>query len=332
MFDLTPYNTFGLQVSASRGYIIRSKADLKHITDADVLILGQGSDILLTEDFEGVVLIDNIQFTEITEQPDHYVVRAGGGIILDDLIEQLVSMGISGLENLSAIPGTVGAAPVQNIGAYGVEIASFISEVECFNLISRQTEHFNREQCQFGYRTSYFKEHKEQRLFIVAVTLNIPKGFRPVLSYKGISEHEFASPLELRRRVITLRQQKLPDPREIGNAGSFFKNPTVSEEQLHRLLTEYPDMPAYPDASGKGYKLAAGWLIDKAGCRGITHGKAGTWEQQALVLVNRGGAKPHEIVALARYVKAEVQQRFDVVLEPEVRIFDKRGEISWEQL
>ena len=332
MFDLTPYNTFGLQVSAAEGYVIRNKADLKHITDADVFILGQGSDILLTEDYDGVVLIDRIQFCEISEAEDHYAVKVGGGNILDDLIEHLVSLGISGLENLSAIPGTMGAAPVQNIGAYGVEISKFITDVECFNLITRETEHFNHDQCEFGYRTSFFKEHKEQKLFIVALTLNIPKGFKPVLTYAGISEHEFATPMELRQRVRELRSQKLPDPKEIGNAGSFFKNPTVSASDYQKIAAQFPQLPAYPNGDASSYKLAAGWLIDKAGCRGITHGKAGTWEQQALVLVNRGGAKPHEIVALAKYVQAEVQQKFGIVLEPEVRIFGRKGEILWEQL
>ncbi|MCR5535830.1 MAG: UDP-N-acetylmuramate dehydrogenase [Succinivibrio sp.] len=331
MFDLTPYNTFGLQVSSTAGYVISSKSDLRHITDADVLILGQGSDILLTEDIEGMVLIDNIKFCEISDEDDCYVVKVGGGNILDELIAKLVDLGISGLENLSAIPGTMGAAPVQNIGAYGVEIGKYIEDVECFNLISREVEHFSHEQCQFGYRTSYFKEHKEHKLFIMEVTLKLPKGFHPVLSYQGIREQEFASPKALRSKVVELRKQKLPDPKEIGNAGSFFKNPTVDAQTYQKLKARFPDLPAYPNAEGS-YKLAAGWLIDRAGCRGITHGKAGTWEQQALVLVNRGGAKPHEIVALARYVRAEVQHMFDLALEPEVRIFGSHGEISWEQL
>lgn len=332
MHDLSSYNSFGLHVSAQNLIVVQSEAQLDEIDLEQVLILGKGSDVLFTDDYDGTVLIDEIKGVQIERDGPDYLVRAGGGVVLDELIAELVSRNISGMENLSAIPGTLGAAPVQNIGAYGVEIGDLIEEIEFYDLERHVLQTFDREQCAFAYRSSYFKEHKNDPLFISRVTLRLNSVFDPDLSYKGVRELDPKSPYELRTRIAQLRRQKLPDPQEVGNAGSFFKNPIVTEDKLKELHARYSDLPVYRTAQQGLYKLAAGWLIDKAGCRGITHGHAGTWEHQALVIVNRGGARPHEIVALAQYVRSEVANAFGILLEPEVRVYNRQGEISWEQL
>lgn len=331
MEDLSSLNSFGLHVNARNVVRIHNLGDLRSAPSDHALILGRGSDILLTDDFDGNVLVNCITDTKIEEENDYFKIRCGGGRELDSLISELVSRSISGLENLSAIPGTVGAAPVQNVGAYGVEIGDFISSVDYFDLDRREFGSLSSQDCHFGYRTSFFKEHPEHRLFITEVEFHLEKGFHPRLSYKGLVDPSLDSPYKIRERVIKLRREKLPDPAVIGNAGSFFKNPVVSEDMAARIQRSYPDVPMYPLENGR-VKLAAGWLIDRAGCRGITHGNAGTWEKQALVIVNRGNAKPHEIVALAKYVQTEVFRHFGIRLEPEVRIYGRKGEITWDQI
>ena len=331
MFDLSPYNTFGLHVQAREGLIIRRPEDLRYADSRNSIILGHGSDVLFTDDFDGTALINDIRDLKIERAGETYRVEAGGGLVLDELIARLLSQGIYGLENLSAIPGTVGAAPVQNIGAYGVEIGSLIESVRCFDLVSRRFISFSREQCEFGYRSSYFKKHKERRLFILSVKFTLRSVFAPVLTYKGLEGSRPEDAQDLRRRVIALRREKLPDPRIIGNAGCFFKNPIVTDVAAAAIRERYPDAPVWALGSGR-CKLASGWLIDKSGCRGLTHGNVGTWKHQALVIVNYGNARPHEIVSLAQYIQSEVANKFGVRLEPEVRIFGRTGEISWEQL
>lgn len=331
MFDLCPYNTFGLHVQATKGRLISCIDDLK-TADADhCIIIGRGSDVLFTDDYEGTALINDIRDLNITQDGDEYIVEAGGGLVLDDLILDLLKTGICGLENLSAIPGTVGAAPVQNIGAYGVEIGSLIEKVECYDLRRHCVESFSAADCQFGYRTSYFKTHPERKLFITKVVFRLHSIFKPVLTYKGLNGVNLEDALEVRERVIALRREKLPDPNDIGNAGCFFKNPIVTTEFAEKLAQSYEQMPVY-QAADNMCKLAAGWLIDRSGCRGLCHGNVGTWNNQALVIVNYGNARPHEIVSLAKYIQSEVAMKFGVDLEPEVRIFGRQGEITWEKL
>lgn len=331
MQDLSAYNSFGLKVRADELIKIRDLDDLRRAPSERILILGRGSDILLTDDYHGTVLVNHIKRLDISCDGDDYIVKAGGGLILDELIEVLISKNIPGLENLSAIPGTVGAAPIQNVGAYGMEIGQVIEKVSFFDLDKRTQGEFSREQCEFGYRSSYFKQHRDFRYFITEVTFRLSSQFKPKLSYHGLAGENLSTPFEVRERVIKLRNAKLPDPKQVGNAGSFFKNPIVSQDKAEELKRLYPLMPVYPQIDGM-VKLAAGWLIDAAGCRNITHGHAGTWEHQALVIVNRGDARPHEIVALAKYIVSEVMNRFDIELEPEVRIYGRDGEIAWHSL
>lgn len=331
MFDLSAYNTFNLTVFAKEGREIRSETDLKAPISRPYIILGGGSDVLFTEDFEGTVLINRIKGIEITERGDHYVVRAGGGEILDELIDKLLDKGICGLENLSLIPGTVGAAPIQNVGAYGIEIGDFIEKIEAVNLKDGSKHVLTKDECKFGYRTSVFKEPSHSDMCITHVTFVLPSKFKPKQNYAGLQSEDFKNAREVRNRVIALRNEKLPNPAHVGNAGSFFKNPYVAKDLCESLKSEYPNMPCWQQADGT-YKLAAGWLIDKAGCRGIKHGQVGTWGNQALVIVNLGKAKPHEITALAKYVVAEVKETFSIDLVPEVRLYGKHGEIAWDQI
>ena len=325
MFSLTPYNTFGLQVAARRGLIVRSGRDLEGVDDELILILGQGSDVLLTEDFHGTALINALPGLEIHRARRAHEVRLGGGEQLDAAIAQLLRQGIPGLERLSCIPGTVGAAPVQNVGAYGTELGTFIERVEAFCLRERRRVCLERGDCAFGYRTSAFCTPALRHLFITGVHLRLP------CAESGVHAGVLRRALAVRREVSELRRRKLPDPRHVGNAGSFFRNPHVAAGQLHELRAELPDLPAWPQDGGQ-YKISAAYLIDRAGLRGITRGRAGTWEHQALVLVNRGRAHPHEILSLAKYIAARVLEHFGVVLEPEVRIFGSRGELAWREI
>ncbi|MGN0916008.1 MAG: UDP-N-acetylmuramate dehydrogenase [Succinivibrio sp.] len=331
MFDLSPFNTFGLNVKAESGVIINSVNDLRRVHADNLIILGNGSDVLFTDDYDGTVLINNIQGLDIENKGDRYIVRAGAGLKLDELIAHLVELGIYGLENLSAIPGTVGAAPVQNVGAYGIEVGDLIKEVKTYDLQRHIEETFSKEQCEFTYRSSYFKTHKSRRLVITQVVFELSSVFSPKLVYQGLKDQSFKDAVSLRNKVIDLRMRKLPDPTKVGNAGSFFKNPIVEIEYANELKKSYPAMPIYPYAEGL-CKVPAGFLIEKSGCRGITHGNVGTWENQALVIVNRGNAKPHEVVALAKYIMTEVFSRFKIKLEPEVRTFGRKGEVSWDNL
>ncbi len=331
MFDLCPYNTFGLHVHADEGILISSIADLRRVQADNIIILGHGSDVLFTDDYKGTVIINQIKDLSVEREGDDYIVKAGSGLILDDLISTLISRGIYGLENLSLIPGTVGAAPIQNVGAYGVEIGEFITEVKVYDLQRHIQEVFTKEDCKFGYRSSYFKKHKERKLVITQVTFRLSSVFSPKLIYKGLQDESFDNALSLRNKVIELRNQKLPNPKIAGNAGSFFKNPIVNTTFAQQLEKKYKKVPVYPMGDGM-CKIAAGWLIEQAGCKGITHGNVGTWEKQSLVIVNRGGAKPFEIVALAKYIMAEVYNKFGIQLDPEVRTYNAQGEVSWENL
>ncbi len=331
MFDLKLYNTFGLAVKAKDGIIVSDVSKLATIEDECCIILGTGSDVLFTEDFDGTVLINRLLDLNIEDKGDTVSVHVGGGYVLDDLIARLLEANLYGLENLSAVPGTVGAAPIQNVGAYGVEIGQFINSLEVYDLKYRLIYNMSHDECNFDYRHSYFKDNKDRKLFITKVHLNLFREFTPRLNYKGLSEHVVSTAQDVRNKIIGLRAMKLPDPKLVGNAGSFFKNPKVDKNTLECLLKSFSDMPYYVEDNGD-YKVPAAYLIDRAGCRGITHGNAGTWEHQALVIVNRGNAKPLEIVALGKYICTQVKNTFDIDLEPEVRIYGRKGELSWSDL
>lgn len=310
------YNTFGIDVKARR-MIVLEPGDEVPMLEGEVLVIGGGSNMLFTKDFDGTV----ITLSHSATQPLSHsatLVSAWGGMVMDDLIQWSLDNGLYGLENLSAIPGSVGASAVQNVGAYGAEAKDFIESVEAYDLLERHHCTFSNADCRFAYRDSLFKHHPG-RYLILRVTYRLNREFVPNLGYKALEGLPHDSAQQLRDAISDLRWQKLPHPEEHGSAGSFFKNPVVDEGTYQLLKQEYPDMPdAHPTA--EGYKLSAGWLIDRAGWKGKTQGGAGVWPKNALVLYNAGGCTGHEVVALARAIQQDVKQKFGVALDPEAII------------
>jgi UDP-N-acetylmuramate dehydrogenase len=336
--SLVALNSFGVEARA-RWYVhVRELAHLQALREDDRvhgqpwLILGGGSNVLFVEDFPGVVAhIDIPGYEDLGLLGEDYLVRVGAGQSWPALVERLVHADRPGLENLALIPGRVGAAPIQNIGAYGLELAERLHSVTVWEADSGQTRELGVEACGLGYRDSVFKRDLAGARVIVAVTLRLPRRWQPVTGYAEL-DRELATrvqgrvvdPVDVFDAVCALRQRKLPDPASLGNAGSFFKNPIVSRARHAELITHFPSLVSYPLAGGR-CKLGAAWLIEACGFKGCTRGKAGVFERQALVLVNRGGAAGREILALAREVQARVLEKFGVALEPEVRIAGALG-------
>lgn len=331
--DLSQFNTFGLPSKAKQYFDLKDKNDLgeladylqKHALLEQIFILGGGSNVVLAQQIDCFVVHNQLKGIELlADHDDYFLVKVAGGEVWHDFVKHCLDQGWHGLENLALIPGTVGAAPVQNIGAYGKEIKDFCYEVEVFDFKTKQFFTLSNEQCHFAYRDSYFK-HGGKGLLIVAVTFKLPKPWQPQLNYPDLlsvldsvsngsikelkAEHVF-------EQVCSVRRFKLPDPAEVGNAGSFFKNPIVDEKQHNELKALYANMPSYAHAHGT-YKLAAAWLIDQCGWKGRDLGKAGVHHRQALVLVNRDGAVAEDIKSLAEAIKQDVYNKFKVRLEPE---------------
>ncbi len=330
--SLRPYNTFGIDAVSRYFASFHSREQLETLlldpqyATLPRLILGGGSNILLTKDFDGIILKNEIKgITSIREDADYVYVKAGAGENWHQFVMDCIAKGLGGLENLSLIPGNVGASPMQNIGAYGVEIKDVFHELEAFHLHDREVRVFDREACAFGYRESVFKHQYKDQFAILNVTYRLSK--KPVFntSYGAIEqelERMGAKELTIRnisQAVINIRSSKLPNPAEIGNAGSFFKNPEVTAETYESLKLAFPNIVAYPLANGH-FKLAAGWLIEQAGWKGYRNGDAGVHERQALVLVNYGHAAGEDIVELSWKVVDSVKEKFGVVLEREVNI------------
>lgn len=283
--------------------------------------------MLFTRDFEGLILKNEIKGIELIHETEEAVfLNVGGGESWNDLVNFTISKGWGGLENLSLIPGTVGAAPMQNIGAYGVEQESCFHALEAFHLQTGNTTIFTRESCEFGYRESVFKNRLKGQYFILNVTYRLLKHPVLHLSYGAIRqkllEKKVINPsiIDVAEAVKEIRRSKLPEVGQVGSAGSFFKNPVVAASHCISLLNQYPDMPHFPQ-TGNGIKLAAGWLIDQCGWKGYRNGDAGCYPLQALVLVNYGNATGKEILVLSERIIASVSQKFGVLLEPEVNIY-----------
>jgi UDP-N-acetylmuramate dehydrogenase len=286
-------------------------------------VLGGGSNLILTGDFDGLVLHVRIPGRElVAEDDDAWTVRAGAGENWHDFVCWTLERGWPGLENLSLIPGTVGAAPIQNIGAYGLEMAERFQHLEAVELATGETVVFDRAACRFGYRDSVFKREADGRYLITAVTFRLPKRWRPVAHYADVARELEARQMidptarQISDAVIAIRSRKLPDPGRIGNAGSFFKNPVVDAATFARLAAQHPELPHYVQPDGT-VKLAAGWLIERCGWKGKDLGPVGVYERQALVLVNRGGARGEDVLRLARAIRESVRAAFGVELEPE---------------
>jgi UDP-N-acetylmuramate dehydrogenase len=291
-----------------------------------LLIVGGGSNLLLTKDYEGTVVHSVIKGYEVVaENDDDLLLRVGSGEVWDDVVAMCVEHGWYGAENLSLIPGEVGASAVQNIGAYGAEAADLIDRVEAVRLCDGESAVFTNADCQYGYRQSRFKHEWKNQYLVTYVTYRLKKHFEPKLDYGNIrvelERRGIAEPTaqELRQVIIDIRQEKLPDPQVEGNAGSFFMNPIVDREKYESLLGQYPQMPHY-HIDEAHEKIPAGWLIDQCGWKGKSLGRAGVHSKQALVLVNRGGATGADIVRLCETVRQDVKRKFDIQIEPEVNI------------
>ena len=324
--SLESRNTFGLPAIAELAYDITSPDQLPGLM-ADILnqggawrVLGGGSNVVLPNTLSGTTLLMSIFGKEIIDSNDHFTaVSVGAGENWHDFVVWTLEQNLPGLENLALIPGTVGAAPIQNIGAYGAEVADYLDSVEAFDCNEEAFVTLSKADCQFAYRDSYFKKNPG-RFIVTKVVFNIPKAWLPRLTYadltKQFADNVTASPLEIFNAVCKIRQSKLPDPKVIGNAGSFFQNPIVGAIQYETLLAQHQNLVSYPDAAGTR-KLAAGWLIDQCGFKGYRSGPAGVYEKQALVLVNHGGATANDILGLASTIQKKVKERFGVELQIE---------------
>lgn len=326
MHSLLPYNTFGIDVYAARFLEYASVEELKrYIMKGDItppfLHIGGGSNLLFTKDYEGLVLHSRIEGIEVIEEDDRSVwVRVGAGVVWDDFVGYCVEHNWYGAENLSLIFGEVGASAVQNIGAYGVEVKDLITAVETVN-IQGEERVYSVEECGYAYRSSIFKSPENKSVFVTHVRFRLSKEEHYTLDYGTIRQELEKYPAltlqVVRKVIIDIRESKLPDPKVLGNAGSFFMNPIVSREKLETLQKDYPRIPYYELNDGR-VKIPAGWMIDQCGWRGKTLGAAAVHDKQALVLVNRGGAKGSDIIALSDAVRASVRKKFGIDIHPEV--------------
>lgn len=328
--SLQPFNTFGLAANADFFTEVRNLDDLKEVInhpdyqDIPRLFLGGGSNILLTGDFKGIVIRIDLKGIDIISENEHEVIiKAGAGEVWHDLVMYCVERNFGGIENLSLIPGTVGAAPMQNIGAYGVEIKDVFVELEALNLQTLEKERFNVKECNFGYRESVFKHEARDKYVILNVSFRLSKNpvfhtgygaIKDTLAEMGITVMSIKA---ISEAVIHIRQSKLPDPKQIGNSGSFFKNPEIPLAQYQQLKNIYPDMPSYP-IDETTVKVPAGWLIEHAGWKGKRFGQIGVHEKQALVLVNYGDGDGNAIKKLAHDIQYSVQEKYEIHLHPEV--------------
>lgn len=300
---------------------LQTLAKDEYFASLPFITIGEGTNLLFTGDYSGAVLYSRINSVEeIADEGSTRLVRVGSGVVWDDLVEILLQKGLFGAENLSGIPGTVGASAVQNIGAYGAEVSQIIDSVETVDLKNGKVHRFSREDCAFAYRKSLFKRQEADSHVVTHVTYRLQTEANPNLSYAALRQffgEQTPTPAEVRRAVVEIRNAKLPDYHTYPNAGSFFMNPVVEEARCNALLAAYPDMPHYP--AKEGVKLSAAWLIDRSGLKGFRKDAVGTWHKQPLVLVNYADASGSEIADFARFVANTVQEKFDVRLNPEVR-------------
>jgi UDP-N-acetylmuramate dehydrogenase len=328
--SLKKYNTFGIDVSADEIIKIRSEEDIRkwheQNPDKNFLILGEGSNVLFINDFNGTILLNEIKGKKIiTEDENKLLLHVKGGEKWHDLVLWAVDNNYGGIENLALIPGKTGTAPIQNIGAYGREVKDVIDKVHAYDFKNKQYVSFDNKECQFGYRDSIFKKpENKNRYFITSIDLILTKkdhqlntsygAIQEIFKKKGIENPQIK---DVAQAVIEIRQSKLPDPKKVGNAGSFFKNPIINNQQFETIQQQYPDIPFYKLSENK-IKIPAGWLIEKAGFKGRSFGNTGVHDKQALVLINRGNAQGEEVKKLADKIIAKVKQDFGISLIPEV--------------
>lgn len=329
--NLTKRNTLALTAHAALYARITDVEQLRALAerglgDTPTFVLGGGSNLVLTGDFDGLILhVALLGRSLVAEDDEAWFVQAGAGENWHEFVQWTLQAGYPGLENLSLIPGTVGASPIQNIGAYGLEVADRFHALTAIDMQTGALRHFDHAACRFGYRDSLFKQegwHQTGRFVITDVTFRLPKRWQPVMAYADVQAElktnavTEPSALQIAEAISAIRQRKLPDPALVPNTGSFFKNPVVSKDAVLHLQAQYPTMPSYPQPDGQ-IKLAAGWLIEKSGWKGRDLGLVGMYEKQALVLVNHGGATGADVAALMQAVQQSVQSMFAVELEPE---------------
>ena len=326
--SLLPYNTFGIDVKSKKFVSVRSTDELKAVLNQNqekrLLVLGGGSNLLLTKDFEGLTLrIENRGIEIVQEEQRSAKVKVAAGENWHDFVLWCLENDLGGVENLALIPGNVGAAPIQNIGAYGVELREVFESCEAISIETGEVKIFKKDECDFGYRNSIFKNILKGKYIIFSVQFNLNKPPHALnISYKGLSEKlegKIINIQSIAQAVIEIRTSKLPDPKKIGNCGSFFKNPVITSIKFNDLKQQYPDIPHYPDQEGK-IKIPAAWLIDKLGYKGYRNHDAGVHPNQALVLVNHGNATGAEIKKLAQQIRNKVKEKFAINLEFEVNI------------
>lgn len=331
--SLKPFNTFGIDVTAKEFVEVKKMDDVKALIkkgvfkDKSFFILGGGSNVLFSKDYDGILVKNSLKgIHTIQGENNEVIVKAGGGEKWEDLVFFCVDKGLGGIENLCLIPGTVGAAPIQNIGAYGVEIKDVFHSLEAIDLETGEIEGFNKSQCRFGYRDSIFKQEYKGKYMIISVSLLLEKDAMPNTSYGAIQEEVerlgVGDNPDIRAvcdAVASIRRSKLPDTVLIGNAGSFFKNPVVKTHKFEMIKTKYPNMPFY-QAGAEMFKIPAGWLIEQCGWKGKQKGNAAVHDKQALVIVNLGKATGREVLSLAADIQASVKDKFDIELEMEVNM------------
>ena len=330
--SLINFNTFGVPALASYFADVKTKEQLTEIINhqklkwIDKIILGGGSNILFTKDFDGLIIKNSIGGIELIDENDSFAfIRAGGGVEWNDLVDYCVEKNYYGIENLAYIPGTVGAEPVQNIGAYGVELGDLFHSADGLFISDSEEQTFLKDDCEFGYRNSIFKKMLKNSFFITHVTLRLMKKPEINLSYDALRNEidklgiKNPTSKEIRDTVTIIRKSKLPEPAEIGNAGSFFKNPEVRIDVFEKLLKDNPRIVHFK-GKGKRVKLSAAWLIEQCGWKGTSFGNTGTYEKQSLVIVNHGGATGKEIFNFSRLIQESVLEKFNIRLMPEVNI------------
>ena len=330
-YSLKNYNTFGIPAKAKYFTSFSSEEELIDLLQNNIckteplFILGGGSNILLTQDFEGIVLANNIKGINIISENEHNTsIAVGAGEVWHDFVLWSINKNLSGIENLALIPGLVGASPMQNIGAYGTEVKDVITRVSYIEIESGLKKEITNSECDFGYRNSIFKEELKGKVVITEVVYQLSKTPLNNIKYGAIIEElkrleKEPSPASIAQAVINIRSSKLPDPKVLGNSGSFFKNPIIETSKFEELKKEFPEMVGYTISETKT-KIAAGWLIDNAGLKGYRKADAGVHKNQALVLVNYGNASGTEIINLAKKVQQKVKEKYGISIEPEVNI------------
>lgn len=339
--SLKGYNTFGIDAIAKYFLTIDTSNDLidfftsnSALLKEETLILGGGSNLLFISDFKGLIIYPDLKGKKILSESENTIeIEVGAGEVWDNFVAECVDKGWGGTENLSLIPGNVGAVPVQNIGAYGVEAESIILKVNGFCLDTLKNKSLRGDECNFEYRNSIFKTELKGNFIVTSVVFRLQKNPSYVLTYgvlkTELAKHEEVNLKTVRNAVISIRESKLPDPKKIGNAGSFFKNPVVDEEVAEKIKNQFDGIPTFAAEQGK-VKIAAGWLIEKTGWKGKSFGNAAVHDKQALVIVNKGNATGKEIYMLSKKIQMDVHSKFGIELEPEVNIIGEKEEIIKE--